>query len=252
VLRLFKSKPPLDEDQRDWADRSFKRLGTLLGAGHLLDAAVILPTLDCFPDVYDQSEEALRQMVDRVATAMHVDPSQIDVQLFESAHDLSSTLVPFFSGKGPAAPAGLYFHTPDERQSIAVNASELKDPMALVAVIAHEIGHVILLRPGSVAGDEPDMEPLNDLLTIFLGFGIFTANAAFNFSQYTTNQSQGWSTKRLGYLSEPMLGYGLARYAYERREEKPDWAGFVNSNIKPYMKRSLAWLSQTEAPRLLS
>jgi len=182
---------------------------------------------------------------------MHVDPCQIDVQLFNSEYDVSRTLVPFFHGEG-SGPAGLYFHTPEEHQTIAVNASELNDPMALVAVIAHELGHVILLRPGRVRRDEEDMEPLNDLLTIFLGFGIFTANAAFRFSQYTTNQSQGWSTNRRGYLSEPMLGYALARFAYERQEDKPGWASFVKSNVAPYMKRSLAWLSHTQQPRLLS
>jgi hypothetical protein len=54
------------------------------------------------------------------------------------------------------------------------------------------------------------------------------------------------------YLSEPMLGYALARFAYERGEKKPDWASFVKDNIAPYMKRSLGWLSRTQAPRLLS
>jgi hypothetical protein len=252
MFGLLKPKLPLDDEQREWADRSFRKLGTLLGARRLLDATVILPTEEHFPDPYDQSEGSLRRMVDRVATAMKVDPSLIDVELFHSEYDVSRTLVPFFSGKGSAAPAGLYFHMPDERQSIAVNASELKDPMALVAVIAHEIGHVILLRPGRVRRDEPDMEPLNDLLTIFLGFGIFTANAAFRFSQYTNNQSQGWSTRRLGYLSEPMLGYALARFAYERPREGLHWISFVKSNITPYVKRSLGWLKHTQQPRLLS
>ena len=251
MFGLLKPKVPLDDDQLDWADRSFRRLGILLGARRLLDATVILPTEEHFPDPYDHSQEALRRMVDRVAAAMRIDPSQLDVELFTSEYDVSRTLVPFFSGEG-GAPGGLYFHTPEERQSIAMSAAELKDPMALVAVIAHEIGHVILLRPGRVRRDEPDMEPLNDLLTVFLGFGIFTANAAFRFSRYTTNETQGWSTRRLGYLSEPMLGYALARFAYERREQQPQWASFVKSNISPYMKRSLAWLTQSQQQRLLS
>jgi hypothetical protein len=251
MFGLLKPKLPLDQDQQDWADRSFRRLDSLLGARRLLDATVMLPTQEYFPDPYDKSEESLRRMVDRVAVAMMVNPTQIDVELFSSEYDVSRTLVPLFSGKD-SAPGGLYFHAPEERQRIAVNASELKEPMALVAVIAHEIGHVILLRPGRIKRDEPDMEPLNDLLTIFLGFGIFTANAAFRFSQYTNNETQGWSTNRLGYLSEPMLGYALARFAYERGEKKPDWASFVKDNIAPYMKRSLGWLSRTQAPRLLS
>jgi hypothetical protein len=51
--------------------------------------------------------------------------------------------------------------------------------MALVATLAHELGHVILLRPGLVKANEADMEPLNDLLTVFLGFGVFNANSVF-------------------------------------------------------------------------
>ena len=251
MFGLFKPKPPLDDEQRQWADHSFRRLAILLGSDRLVNATVVLPIEEHFPDPYDQSEEALRRMVDRVAVKMQIDPSQVDVDLFDAEYDVSRKLVPFFSGKGSESPAGLYFHTPEERQTIAVNASELKDPMALVAVIAHEIGHVILLRPGRVRRDEPDMEPLNDLLTIFLGFGIFTANAAFRFTQYTNNQSQGWSTRRLGYLSEPMLGYALARFAYERQEEKPEWASFLKSNISPYLKQSLAWLEHSQQPRLL-
>ena len=54
------------------------------------------------------------------------------------------------------------------------------------------------------------MEPMNDLLTVFLGFGIFTANSAFHFKQYTTDRAQGWSAGRSGYL-------------FERREAKPAW-----------------------------
>ena len=62
----------------------------------------------------------------------------------------------------------------------------MKDPVALVATLAHELGHVILLRPGLVDRDDPDMEQLNDLLMVFLGFGIFTANSAFRFSNTVT------------------------------------------------------------------
>jgi hypothetical protein len=251
MFGLLKPKPPLAQKQLDWADRSFQRLGAVLGAHRLLDATVMLPTQECFPDPYDKSEKSLRRMVDRVAEAMMVDPTCIDVELFSSDYDVAKMLVPHFSGRD-TSPGGLYFHLPEERQRIAVNASQLNEPIALVAVIAHEIGHVILLRPAHIQGDEPDMEPLNDLLTIFLGFGVFTANAAFRFSQYTSNQTQGWSTNRLGYLSEPMLGYALARFAYERGEAKPDWGSFVSGNIVPNMKRSLAWLSHTQASRLFS
>jgi hypothetical protein len=94
------------------------------------------------------------------------------------------------------------------------------------------------------------MEPLNDLLTIFLGFGVFTANSAFRFEQHASYASQGWSTQRIGYLSEELLGYALARFAFERREGKPAWVSFLSTNIAAYFKRSARWLSEQRAPHL--
>jgi hypothetical protein len=64
--------------------------------------------------------------------------------------------------------------------------------------------------------EEADMEPLNDLLIVFLGFGIFTANAAFRFETVSGGKSHGWSARRLGYLSQEQFGYALALFAYER------------------------------------
>jgi hypothetical protein len=117
-----------------------------------------------------------------------------------------------------------------------------------VATLAHELGHVILLRPGLVDRDEEDMEPLNDLLTVYLGFGVFNANAVFQFRQYTNNETQGWSVRRLGYLSEQLFGYALARFAFERKERKPDWAKHLTTNISTYFKRSSEWLEANGNP----
>jgi hypothetical protein len=85
-----------------------------------------------------------------------------------------------------------------------------------------------------------------------VGFGIFTANSAFRFEQHRDNTSQGWSARRLGYLSEKLFGYAVARFAYERGEEKQRWISFLSTNIAGYMKRSTAWLKTSQVPRLFS
>ncbi len=195
-------------------DRSFLRLAAILGTQRLLQATVVLPTPEHFPDPYDSTELALQRIFERVAAGMQVNPS--------------------------------------DKPHISINQKQLEDPMALVAVLAHELGHIILLRPGLVPRDDPDMEPRNDLLTVFLGFGIFTANAAFRFKQYTSDRSQGWSARRLGYLSEELFGYALARFALERGEVKPAWRKFLSTNISTYLKRSAAWLADRHEPRLLT
>jgi hypothetical protein len=249
VFGLTKPRLPITPEQQLRIDDSFLRLAALLGTDRLFHATVVLPTPKHFPDPYDRSEVSLQRMFDRVANQMQVNPANIDLTLFVSGDDLTRELVPFYSGSTSGA-AGLYHHDPADRPRISIDQRQLEDPVALVAVLAHELGHIILLRPGLVDRDDPYMEPLNDLLTIFLGFGIFTANAAFRFEQHSDNTSQGWSTRRLGYLSEQELGYALARFAYERGEGKPAWISFLSTNVASYLKRSAAWLISNQERRL--
>ena len=67
---------------------------------------------------------------------------------------------------------------------MAVKESQLKDSLALVATQAHELCHLILLGPGLLSGDDPDMEPLTDLATVYLGMGVFAANSARRFEHH--------------------------------------------------------------------
>jgi hypothetical protein len=249
MFGLTKPKLPITSEQQRWVDSSFLRLAAILGSQRLLQATVILPTPEHFPDPYDGSENSLQLIFERVATAMQVDPSDIEVTLFAGADDISKRLIPYWEGPTSGA-AGLYHHDPTTKPHISINEKQLKDPMALVAVLAHELGHIILLRPGLVPRDDPDMEPLNDLLTVFLGFGIFTANSAFYFKQYTSGRTQGWSAGRLGYLSEELFGYALARFAFERGDAKPAWRKYLSTNVSAYLKRSAAWLADRSEPRL--
>lgn len=213
----------------------------------MLDAVVILPELEHFPDRFDRSEASLDSIFRRVADYMRVDPDSIELTLFDQGADVSSSLLPYASGQSAGA-GGIYCHSPEEKTEISINASKLADPLALVATLAHELGHVILLRPGLVDRDAEDMEPLNDLLTVYLGFGVFNANAVLQFRQYTNNESQGWSARRLGYLSEELFGYALARFAFERKERKPSWAKHLTTNVSTYFKRSSAWLEANGSP----
>jgi hypothetical protein len=245
------AKLPITPTQQLWVDNSFLRLAGLLGAHRLLQARVVLPNPEHFPDPYDYSEIALQRVFHRVATAMQVNPADIDVTLFSSEDEITRGLIPFFSGSTSGA-GGLYHHDTTTKPHISIDEVQLKDPTALVAVLAHEIGHVILLRPGLLRRDEPEMEPLNDLLTVFLGLGVFTANSGFRFEQYTNNGSQGWSARRLGYLSEELFGYALARFAFERGETKPAWTSFLCTNVAAYLKRSAAWLAADHKARLFS
>jgi len=115
--------------------------------------------------------------------------------------------------------------------------------------MAHELGHVILLGGNLLDPQTPDHEPMTDLLTVFLGLGIFTANSAARFLQYQNDTHYGWSMKRLGYLPEEVYGYALAKFASERGDDAK-WVRHLSTNVRTYYKRSQAYLRRNAPPAI--
>lgn len=239
----LKPKLPVTDDERIWVDDGFDRLSRMLGRTRMLDCKVVEPTDEFFPDTFDASEAALERLFRRVCGYMKVDRDKLELAIFPDSNELGDLLPEYhYSSNNPA---GLHFGASDQGLPlIGVRASLLKDPSAAVATIAHELCHVILLGGGHMSRDTEDMEPMTDLATVFLGFGIFTANSARRFKQFQEDRRQGWSMKRLGYLPELVYGYALARFAKERREVKPLWTEHLSTNLKAYYRRSAAWLER--------
>lgn len=249
VPHMFGIRPklPVSEEDRRWVDDGFDRLGCALGWRRMLEAKVILPDAEHFPDPYDKSEAAAERMFSRICDYMNVDRSRIDLEIFRDATDELSKMLPYWTG-GDGGCAGLYVHPDDESKKmvVALRQSQMDDALALVATLAHELGHVILLGGGLIDHCAKDMEPMTDLLTVFLGFGIFNANCAARFRQWQNERKQGWSMQRLGYLPEEVYGYALARFAAERGERRPAWVAFLSTNVRAYFKKSAEWLESEE------
>jgi hypothetical protein len=246
------AKVSLTEEEKTWIEESFLWLIDQFGSDILRLASVVLPTEEFFPDRYDSSDEAVDSLVSRVCAYMKVDPNRLEL-IFYEASDPIQNLVPIYESSRQGA-AGL-FSAPDNKDKLilGLELSHLGNPESLVATVAHELGHVHLLADKRLTGEEEDHEHLTDLLTVFFGLGVFTANAAFRFSQWESGGYQGWRAGRLGYLSEAMYGYSLAAFAWMREESKPEWSKYLASNINHYFKRSVTYLEKTEntcLPRL--
>lgn len=251
MLRLSPKLPITDED-RQWVDQGFCRLEKLIGRRRLLRAKVVLPTPEYFPDPYDGTAATLEMLFYRVCDYMEVNRSSVELEVFADETEELRDILPYWHGDAANRTAGLYVQHPgtssdqepsgDERSVIAIRSTQLKDPLSLVATVAHELGHVILIGGGLLDPKNPDHEPMTDLLTVFLGLGVFTANSAARFKQYQEGQRQGWSMQRLGYLPEQVHGYALARFAAERGEDGSDWVKHLSTNVRAYFKQSRTWL----------
>jgi Zn-dependent peptidase ImmA (M78 family) len=249
-------EPPLNEEQKVWIERSFQWLLGEFGGDCFLKHQTITPESSFFPDHYKGTEECVDKLVERVCFYMDVDPCLVEVEYFVDRDDIAEKHRTGNTDEYSGA-AGLYFSktSQEDRKKIAINVSQFKNPTGLVATIAHELGHVILLGGGKISREEKTHEYLTDLITVFFGLGIFTANSAFQFSQWQDHSHHGWSVSRSGYLSEEMFAYSLAAYAWMRGETKPQWSKYLAMNVRHYFNKSLKYLAncgQTSLRQLVS
>jgi hypothetical protein len=254
---MFGLQPKLriTDEERQWVDEGFARLEKLLGRQRMLRAKVILPTAEHFPDFYDKTPATAEVLFERVCFYMDVERGKLEFEIFADETEELREILPYWRNSTGRCAAGLYTHHEVDQGSdgdkrkrpmvVAVRSTQLNDPMSLVATVAHELGHVILLGGELIDRNTPDHEPLTDLLTVFLRLGIFTANSAARFLQFQDERKQGWSMQRLGYLPEEVYGYALAKFATERNEDRPDWVRHLSTNVRAYCKRSLAYLQKS-------
>ncbi len=235
-------KCPVEPDVKAWVERRMSWLVGQFGRDRLLQGEVILPDEQHFPDPYDGSEAAARVLLDRVCRYMDMDPRGVALRLYSERRRMAPSVDVILPDGGTA---GLYTQQ-GGRTTVWLEESRLADPTSVVATFAHELCHAHLLGGGRVADDEADHEPLTDLATIFFGMGVFTANASLRDKSYHAGNWEGWSISRQGYLTAPTLAYGLALYAWLRRETGPDWARYLRLDVRSPFQKAEAYLAHTK------
>lgn len=116
----------------------------------------------------------------------------------------------------------------------------------MIGTLSHEIGHVILLGEGRISPDEPDHEELTDLLTVFMGLGIFSANSVVHESNWTDGPWSGWSVGKRGYLSMDMCGYAMSLYTLARDDSSPDWVVHLRPDVRAAFKRGVRYIASSQ------
>jgi hypothetical protein len=243
MLNWFRTQPvcPVSDQEAEWVSRRFNWLIGELSLERLTAATTVLPTTDFFPSSYRATTKEISHLLDLLADRMGISRSCVELAFYRDDH-------PRFEGAEHAGTSGLYTQE-DGRNCVWLEASSLQDPLSVVATIAHELAHVILLGEGRVSVDEEDHEPLTDLLTVFLGLGVLTANNAVVESNWTQGSHQGWAVGRRGYLSLRMFGYALSHYAIARSEHSPEWLRYLRPDVRTACKQGIAYL-RSNLPRL--
>jgi hypothetical protein len=238
----LRSKPgcPVDPATREWVDTRWAWLEGQFGLERLRKARVVLPRPEFFPDPFHGAEEDARRMLDRACGYMDIDPATVELSLYEDRN-------PVYEGGWRHGTAGLY-HPDGGKFRIWVEVANLADPLALVGTMAHELGHVHLLGHGRISDEAVDHEPLTDLLTVYFGMGIFTANSVIREHYWHAGQVSGWSMGRRGYLGMPVYGYAFARFARARGEYGEEWVRELRLDVRSAFKQAMRFLAEEAGP----
>jgi hypothetical protein len=238
-VALFRPKCPVPPREQAWIEKMLLWCADRFG-GQPLRRPVVEPTPDFFPGAYQATQEDVLRTIDQVRALLGIDADRFAVEVTADV-DPPGELAAIPGGSIRRSVVAGDYRQREGRGLVRIDPAQAANRMRLVAVAAHELCHELLLGRGGVPGaDGADHEPLTDLVTVYTGFGVFTANAAFHFETLAT----GWRTSSLGYLNEAMFGYALACYAWLRGEtaSEPTWARFLDTNPRGYMKQGLRYL----------
>jgi hypothetical protein len=231
---------PVDPPIMEWIERRMLWLTEQFGWDRLCSVPVILPEPEYFPDPFHGTPEDARRLLDRVCGYMGVDPDAVELHFYQDRNPVQGT-------HGQLGSAGLY-EGAQGRHRVGIEVANLNDPLAMVGTMAHELSHVLLLGQGRISPEEEDHERLTDLLTVFLGMGVFTANSVIREHYWHAGEIYGWRIERRGYLTMPMYGYALALFARARGEERPSWVKYLRRDVRSAFKKAVRFFEEGGQP----
>lgn len=235
------NKLPVTEEDKIWIDEDLNWLKAEFGEAHFGEIQTVRPSKEFYDRDFDGTEKDAEFILERTMELMHI--REVDIRLdyfsnspIEMADGTILSTPADLSGRWDGA-SGMYKQS-KKGVIISIETGQLKNPSSLIATIAHELAHFILLGEKRI---EENDEILTDLTAIVYGFGIFIGNARFQFSA----EGFGWQTSSQGYLPEQIIAYAMAWLAKERNEE-PDYSHYLNKSLKRYFDQSLTWLRENE------
>jgi hypothetical protein len=199
----------LEKDLQDWHVDCWSwlmRWGG--GAQRLRSTDLVLPNRTFFPPTEAEGHARAVHVFNTVKrlAGMETWPAKLEAQ-----RELAGRLGPLAHVQNGRTAAGT-FSQHGNSALVTYDPAQIKQPIVLVATFAHELGHYLTENFPVLLAPPDRMEPATDVATIFLGFGVFGANSASNFSQFAGTESQGWSMQRLGYLTDAEWSFGLAMF----------------------------------------
>lgn len=240
-MGLFGPKRPLGKDELEWQLAGFQYLLAEFGGTDAhRDTQLVNPLGDYFADSTLTGPARGEQLFDEVKTIAGMEEWPTRLVARESPKGSYQVNAQTFVQPIGTGAAGTYQLLSTENggwvAEIRYDIGLVADPEALVATFAHELGHYLLSTTrNSFPGGDDLHELLTDLTAVFMGFGLFLANSARDYSVQQFVGGHMSQTRRQGYLSERALVTALvANELLAGRDPR-----VARPFLKPYLAQDL-------------
>ena len=249
MFNLFgkkKAKSPVTSDDALWIENNLLWIHQRIV--DITKQPTFLPKTPYFDRHFKGNERDAEYLLERIGDMFGIDSNNIRLGFFdEQTHDFGygvSTMKEDSDGR-----AGTYLFD-DGRHEINIEVGQLKNTESLIATIAHEMSHYILIGMHEIGySDDTENEYLTDLLAIAYGFGIFIGNSSFYRKTWTSGDGySGWQIGKQGYLPREVTGYAMALIEMYKRfpEQDPEIFSFMQKDFQRTFRKSLAYVNENQ------
>ncbi len=204
------------------------------GSGVFLTSPIVIPHPRYLPDPWHGDLDSAQILLRRLMLYAGLDLAA-DLRVYdrsEARYHHEGTIAWFAGIEGGRCRFGL-------------EVSQLDDPQILIAALCHEIAHAYREHHGLRDADAYREERLTDLTTVYLGFGVLTANASDRFERTRYMRVTKSKFTQTGYLSPQAMSFLLAVQVLARDlppARRKELARQLDTNQAEYLVRSLRHL----------
>ena len=258
MFSFFRSPPLLDAARVDWLFDCFAWLLQHGGGFERLKLSpLVTPTDDFFPQRVSSEHAGIEALFRQVQLHAGMKDSPCELRAVQ-LNSLTLIADRTYAQHQPHPPHGTFGERLRAGQTpeIVYDPESTHDPMQFVAMFAHEFAHYFTCQfDAQPPGGWSQKEPAMDMAAVFLGFGIFLANAAYS-EEYRSGLSRSgrgggslnWVNSRYqGYLTETEYTYALAIFCHLRGIDRSQARPHLDANLRGVFRRAYRELVRSQA-----
>jgi len=229
MFGLFKIKPPIAPKEKAWTEFRMAWLAEKFGMSRLLETPTLSPEYDGMPHVSNYEEAQL--LLDFLRTWMKLDAAYVQLQVHGHV----------------VAPDSIGTYEPEGDPTVVmIHEQDFEHRNVLVAAMAVGLARQAIAERGLQAELATDGGWTVELLPVFLGLGLFPANATVKDAYFDTGSWSSWSVSRRGNLPSRLFGYALALRAMVRGDTSTEWSASLRPDAQVSFEEGLRYLEKTK------